>query len=287
MNIVNALFIYSLTNFFIANAMDHVPLLSQQETSNFHTIQINRPQDIPRKLSFQTIGLYFEKLSETKRDTLCATTNDQNLSLLSESFTFNVAYLPKELIYKIITYMFDKDAISAQFFITTPLFYAYQRYHQAREMIEKSSLKNNQPIHLLFRLPSEKQKKIMDPLTPSFISKLIYDGITITDKDNQQIISYSQEIKEKFFADENIVVIDNKAEQKCCSAVVSIAMIGTLIGLTCGTVCALTARMMTKDGTIPVVLFLGITVFGSMIGLISGTIHRGRNARENSHPIDI
>ena len=254
---------------------------------SFNTIQINTPQDIPKQLSFETMGFYFRNLSRTKCDTLCATTNDQDLPLLSESFTFNIAYLPKELIYKIITYMFDNDAISATIFYKTPLFYAYQRYHQACTMIEKSSLKTNKPIHLLFRLPAEKQKEIMGPLTPSFISKLIYDGITITDKDNQQIISYSQEIKEKFFADENIVVIDDKAEQKCSRTVSSITMIGTLIGLTCGTACALTARMMTKDGTIPMVLFLGITVFGSIIGLISGTIHRGRKARENSHPIDI
>jgi len=118
MNIVNALFIYSLTNFFIATAMDHVPLLFQQKTSNFHTIQINTPEDIPRELSFQTIGLYFEKLSEKKRTALYAITNNKGLSLLSESFTFNiVALLPQELTRKIIYLMLDADEISATIFL--------------------------------------------------------------------------------------------------------------------------------------------------------------------------
>jgi|SRR4030095_8973245 len=291
MNIINALFIYSLTNFFIANAMDHVPLLSQQDNLSFNTIQINIPQDIPKRLSFKTIGLYFEHLSEKKCTDLYAITNNKSLSLLSESFTFNVALLPKELTRKIIYLMLDKDEISAIIFYKIPLFYAYQKYYEARTMIEKSSLKNNKPIHLLFRLPFEKQKQIMDPLTQSPISAIIYSEIFITKKQKQEIISYPQEIKTEFFTDENIVVIDDEAEQKYCGTISSITQLGTFIGLICGVVASSTAAIMLidrrKNANFIMGLFLGMTAFGCIIGLISGTIHFGRNARENSHPIDI
>ena len=193
----------------LSYAMELIPLTSIQKKDHF---QIDKIQDIPR-LSLKNIRPCFTILSEKKRNQILATKNKNGVPL-AESFTFTIAMLQeKKLIHTILTFMLDGDEKSANIFYKVPLWYAQKRYHHTKKMLERSSL-IKQPIALLFRLPTNKQKEIMGIITPTFASQLINGPtIIIGEKEERIIKSYDEEIQNKFFIEKDIRVMTEKIER--------------------------------------------------------------------------
>lgn len=277
-----------------AHSMELVPLISVIN----HRFQINGIQDMP-KLSLIHMAPCFNILPESKRKNILITKNRKGIPL-AESLTFNIAMLQEgKLIYHILIFMMDGDEKSAELFYNTPLLYAHTRYDQARKMIEKSSLKINKPISLLFRLSAEQQKEIMGFVTKSSISKITDSIITIDEDKHEKIKGYEKEIQENFFAKENIVIMTEniKRERNYNQKMTTLfgGLTGILFGFLIGTATTVTlpphyncsnnsSNVCFERSVLP---FLAPPIVGYVLGSLIGRIYHTIEAKKKAPILDI
>jgi hypothetical protein len=165
--------------------------------------QINCIQDIP-KISLDRIETYVNELPNTK--------SYQIKNQLSDSFTFNIALLPKELRYTIVMNMFNQQKELAELYYKAPLISACTHLHEARKAVVNSSLpkkKQEKLVKLLFRLPTDQTKKINTILNPSFNTRIAYDGLVISE---DTLAALDEKIK-KVLKDQDIGIVNKFAEQ--------------------------------------------------------------------------
>lgn len=228
MKINNILFLCCITLFntltYTMNEEELKILIQGKQNNHLHLKTI---QDIP-ELSFQNIKTCFEKLPNTTRINLSTTINQHNI-LLSDSLTFNIAMLPTQAVHNILSFMLNHDEIATEKFYKTPLWYAVKRYNDAYNMMQKSALKHK-PTGLLFRLPLKQQKEIMEIMSPSSFAKILYGNIVIDKKEKKIIMQYNPEIRNNFFAHEDIALLKDRdaLSQGCCITGACVTTCGTI-----------------------------------------------------------
>ena len=188
--------------------------------------QIACIQDIP-KISLDRIETCIEKLPNTR--------SHQIKNELSDSFTFNIALLPKELRYTIVMNMFNQQKELAELYYKAPLISACTHLHEARKAVVNSSLpkeKQEELAKLLFKLPTDQTKKINTILNPSFNTRIAYDGPVISE---DTLATLDEKIK-KVLKDQDIGIVNKFAEQNPLRAY-TVNCLGKTLLSTVGSTC--------------------------------------------------
>jgi hypothetical protein len=180
------------------HAMLFIPEECEQE------IKLKTIQDVP-KISLKKIGADIAQLSPKKS----ASFKKQ----LSNSFTFNIILLPKELREKIISNMFHGNTQLAEAYYKVPFLYACKRYHEARITASKDNLSEKETEELtmqIFALPTYQKTMINNVINPSFGTQLAYSGSIISE---DTLAMIDEKIIKKMFQNQNIVTVQKLEEQ--------------------------------------------------------------------------